>query len=117
MFRKNAIFLFALVLTIGLLTPGFAAKVPAPETGGPGFKAVNLKEARKLIDEGAVVIACHSHTTDYLKMRVPTAKHITCMVPKKHKFTNLPLDEVDFNVMELPKDKNTPIITYCAGNT
>ncbi len=117
MHRKISILILLLLLIVGFSTSSFAAKVPAPEKGGDGFKAVSLKEAKKLVDEGAVVIACHSHTTDYLKARTPTAMHITCMVPKDHKFTDLPLSKVDFDVAQLPEDKNIPIITYCAKNT
>lgn len=117
MHRKIPILILSLFLIVGFSTSGFAAKVPAPAKGGDGFKAVSLKEAKKLIDKGAVVIACHSHTTDYLKARTPTAIHITVMVPKAHKVTDFPLGKVDFDVALLPKDKNTPIITYCASNT
>jgi hypothetical protein len=36
--------------------------------------------------------------------------HITCLVPKDHKKVDLPLDQVDFDVAQLPKDKNASII-------
>ncbi|MEA1966608.1 MAG: rhodanese-like domain-containing protein [Thermodesulfobacteriota bacterium] len=117
MHRKISIFVLSLLLTLGFSTFGFAAKVPAPDKGGQGFKAVSLKEAQKLNQEGAVVIACHSHTTDYLKGHVRGATHVTVMVPKDHKRINFPLDKVDFDLALLPKDKDTPILTYCASNT
>jgi len=117
MYRKSLIILFSLLLVVAFSSWGLAAKVPAPEKGGHGFEAVSLKEAKRLVDEGAVVIACHSHTTDYMKGHVRDAIHITCMVPKDHKFTDFPLSKVDFNLALLPKDKSTPIITYCASNT
>ena len=117
MHRKISIFVLSLFLIVAFSSWCVAAKVPAPEKGGQGFKAVSLKEAKKLIDEGAVVIACHSHTNDYLKGHIRGAIHITVMVPKDHKFIDFPLNEVDFDLALLPKDKNTPIITYCASNT
>jgi hypothetical protein len=112
--KLTAVFL-SLVLTAGLSTFVFAAKVPAPEKGD-GFKAVTLKEAKKLHEDGAKMIACHSHTTDFMKGHPVGTQHITCLVPKNHKRTDLSLSEVDFDVAQLPSDKNTPIITYCASN-
>ncbi|MBL0699496.1 MAG: rhodanese-like domain-containing protein [Desulfosarcina sp.] len=117
MHRKISIFVLSLFLIVSFSSWSVAAKVPAPEKGGEGFKAVSLKEAKKLVNEGAVVIACHSHTTDYMKGHVQGAIHITVMVPKDHKRINYPLDKVDFDLALLPKNKNTPIITYCASNT
>ena len=117
MHRKKLIFVLSLSLIIVFSSWCVAAKVPAPENGGQGFKAVSLKEAKKLVNEGTVVIACHSHTTDYMKGHVQGAIHITVMVPKDHKRINYPLDKVDFDLALLPKDKNTPIITYCASST
>ena len=104
-------------MIIGFSTFTFAAKVPAPEKGGEGFKAVSLQEAKKLHSEGVTVIACHSHTTDFMKGHPTGTIHITCLVPKDHKRTDLPLDKIDFDVTQLPKDKSTPIITYCASGT
>ena len=101
----------------GASTSGIAAKVPAPKQGGEGFKAVSLEEAKKLYDQGATVIACHSHTTDFMKGHPAGTIHITCLVPKDHKRTDMPLNKIDFDVTQLPKDKSTPIITYCASNT
>jgi len=112
--KVNMVFL-SLLLIAGFSTFGFAAKVPAP-TKGDGFKAVNLEEATKLHKEGATVIACHSHTTDFMKGHPVGTIHITCLVPKDHKRTDMPLSKVDFDVAQLPTDKNTPIITYCASN-
>ncbi len=43
--------------------------------------------------------------------------HITCLVPKDHKKVDLPLDQVDFDAVQLPKDKNASIMTYCASDT
>ena len=117
MYMKSLTFVFSLFLVVAFSSWGLAAKVPAPEKGGHGFKAVSLKEAKKLVHEGAVVIACHSHTNDYLKGHIRGAIHITVMVPKDHKLIDFPLNEVDFDLALLPKDKNTPIITYCASNT
>ncbi len=106
-----------LVFIFGFSTLGLAAKVPAPQQGGKGFKAVNLKEAKRLYEQGVTVVACHSHTTDFMKGHPAGTIHITCLVPKDHKRTDMPLSEVDFDVAQLPKDKNTPIMTYCASNT
>ena len=117
MYRKSLTFVFSLFLVVAFSSWGLSAKVPAPEKGGHGFKAVSLKEAKKLVHEGAVVIACHSHTTDYMNGHIRGAIHITVMVPKDHKRIDFPLSEVDFDLALLPKDKNTPIITYCASDT
>lgn len=115
--RRNLVFLLSLFLMFGFSTYGLAAKVLAPEQGGEGFKAATLEECKQLRDQGAVIVACHSHTTDFMKGRPPGTIHITCLTPKDHEFKELPLDQVDFDVTQLPKDKNTPIVTYCASNT
>ena len=117
MHRKTTIFILSLFLIVGFFTPGFAAKVPAPDKGGDGFKAVSLEEAKKLHGNGATVVACHSHTTDFMKGHPSGTVHITCLVPKDHKRTDMPLRQVDFDIAQLPKDKSTPIITYCASST
>ena len=52
-----------------------------------------------------------------MKGHPPGTIFITCMVPKDHKRTDMSLDQVDFDVAQLPKDKNTAIVTYCASNT
>ncbi len=36
--------------------------------------------------------------------------HITCLVPKGQKKVDLPLDQVDFDAAQLPKDKNASIL-------
>jgi rhodanese-related sulfurtransferase len=115
--KKTIVFALSLFLMLGFSGFGFAAKVPAPEKGGDGFEAVTLEQAKKLHDSGAVIVACHSHTTDFMKGHPEGTIHITCLVPKDHKRTDLPLDQVDFDVAQLPEDKNTPIVTYCASNT
>lgn len=115
--KKIAVLISSLVLIIGGSTLAFAAKVPAPEKGGDGFRAVSLQEAKKLHADGATVVACHSHTTDFMKGHPAGTIHITCLVPKDHKRTDMPLSEVDFDMAQLPEDKNTPIITYCASST
>lgn len=117
MSKKTMIIALVLVFIFGISTLGFAATVPAPEQGGSGFKAVTLEEAKTLYDQGATVIACHSHTTDFMKGHPAGTIHITCLVPKDHKRTDMPQSKIDFDVTQLPKDKNTPIITYCASNT
>jgi rhodanese-related sulfurtransferase len=117
MLKKAMTIVLALVFILGVSTLAFAAKVPAPKQGGSGFKAVSLEEAKKLYDQGATVIACHSHTTDFMKGHPPGTIHITCLVPKDHKRTDMPLSKIDFDVTQLPKDKTTPMITYCASNT
>ena len=116
MYKKISIFLLLLLLIVGVSASGFAAKVPAPEKGGDGFKAVSLTEAKALHESGAKIIACHSHTTDFMKGHPSGTIHITCMVPKDHKRTDLPLSKVDFDVKQLPEDKNIPIVTYCASS-
>jgi len=115
--KKTVICVLSLLLMFGFSGFGFAAKVPAPEQGGDGFKAATLEECKKLHEEGAIFVACHSHTTDFMKGRPPGTIFITCMVPKDHKRTDMHLDQVDFDVAQLPKDKNTAIVTYCASNT
>jgi len=117
MLKKISKLLVSLFIILGFSTFSFSAKVPAPEKGGEGFKAVSLQEAQKLHSEGVTVIACHSHTTDFMKGHPTGTIHITCLVPKDHKRTDLPLDKIDFDVSQLPKDKSTPIITYCASGT
>lgn len=117
MHRKISIITLSLLLIVGFSTPGFTAKVPAPEKGGDGFKAASLEEAKKLHENGAKMVACHSHTTDFMKGHPSGTNHITCLVPNDHKRTDMPLSEVDFDIAQLPKDKNISIITYCASNT
>jgi len=117
MCKKIFLITFSFLFITVFSTAGFAAKVPAPETGGDGFEAVTLEEAKKLHEDGATVVACHSHTTDFMKGHPSGTIHITCLVPKDHKRTDLPLSEVDFDIEQLPRDKNTPIMTYCASGT
>ena len=117
MHRKIPIFGLSLLLIMGFSTFGFATKVPAPDKGGDGFKMVTLEESKKLHEDGATVVACHSHTTDFMKGHPSGTIHITCLVPKDHKRIDMPLGEVDFDIAQLPKDKSTPIITYCASST
>jgi len=115
--KKIVVLISALSLVIGFASFAVAAKVPAPEEGGEGFKAVNLEEAKQLYEDGVTVVACHSHTTDFMKGHPPGTIHITCLVPKDHKRTDMPLSAVDFDIAQLPEDKSTPIMTYCASNT
>jgi rhodanese-related sulfurtransferase len=117
MFRKTSILILIILLATGLSSWSLAAKVPAPEKGGEGFKAISLEEAKRLHENGATLIACHSHTTDFMKGHPSGTIHITCLVPKAHKRTDLPLSKVNFDITQLPKDKDTPIVTYCASNT
>ena len=117
MHRRISILILSLLLIVGFSASGLAAKVPAPEKGGEGFKAVSLEESKKLHGDGSTFIACHSHTTDFMKGHPSGTTHITCLVPKDHKRTDMPLSEVDFDIAQLPKDKSTPIITYCASST
>jgi rhodanese-related sulfurtransferase len=115
--KKIIILVLSFVCILGFSSLGLTAKVPAPEKGGDGFKAVSLEEAKALHENGAAIIACHSHTTDFMKGHPSGTIHITCLVPKDHKRTDLPLSKVDFDITQLPKDKTTPIVTYCASNT
>jgi len=117
MHRKISIIVLVFFLSLGFSSSVFAGKVPAPAEGGNGFKAVTLDEAKTLHDNGATVIACHSHTTDFMKGHPSGTIHITCLVPKDHKHTDMPLDKVNFDIAQLPKDKNTPIVMYCASGT
>lgn len=117
MHKKIKILIVSLFFITGLTTFAFAAAVPAPTTGGDGFKAVNLEEAKKLHADGVTVVACHSHTTDFMKGHPTGTIHITCLVPKDHKRKDMPLDKVDFDISQLPKDKDTPLMTYCASDT
>lgn len=114
---KIPVLILSLFLILGFSAFGFAAKVPAPEKGGDGFKAVSLEKAKQLHGNGALMVACHSHTTDFMKGHPAGTIHITCLVPKDHKRMDMPLSKVDFDIAQLPKDKNTPIITYCASST
>ena len=117
MHRKISILILSLLFIVGFSASALAAKVPAPRKGGEGFKAVSLKEAKKLHEDGVTVVACHSHTTDFMKGHPSGTIHITCLVPKDHKRTDMPLSEVNFDIAQLPRDRSTPIITYCASNT
>lgn len=117
MLRKLLLMFLFLSFTLILPSSGFSAKVLTPEQGGDGFRVATLEESKKLQEQGAKIIACHSHTTDFMKGHPPGTIHITCLTPQKHEFKELPLDQVDFDVAQLPKDKNTTIITYCASNT
>lgn len=114
--RKLTLMILAFFLALGMTSLSFAAKVPAPAQGGEGFKAISLEEAKKLYDDGAQMIACHSHTTDFMSRHPLGTIHTTCMVPKKHKYVDFPLDQVVYNLALLPKDKSAPIITYCFSN-
>jgi len=102
---------------VGFTTSIFAGKVPAPAEAGDGFEKVSLAESKKLHDDGATFIACHSHTTDFMKGHPAGTIHITCMVPKDHKRTDFALNEVNFDLALLPEDKNTHIVMYCASGT
>ena len=115
--KKCFIMVVSLCLIMGLAGLGFAAKVPAPDEGGDGFTAVSLDKAKQLFEEGATVVACHSHTTDFMKGHPEGTIHITCLVPKDHKKVDMPLDQVDFDIAQLPADKNTPIMTYCTSSS
>ena len=116
MHKKISILILSLLFITGFSTFGLAAKVPDPKEGD-GFKAVSLEEAKKLHEDGATVVACHSHTTDFMKGHPSGTIHITCLVPKDHKHTDMSLNKVNFDISQLPKDKNTPIMTYCASST
>ena len=116
MHKKLFILIVSLHLVVGLAGLGFAAKVPAPAKGGDGFTAVTLDKAKQLFEEGVTVVACHSHTTDFMKGHPEGTIHITCLVPKDHKKVDMPLSEVDFDIAQLPADKSTPIMTYCASS-
>ncbi len=113
--KKFLILILSLKLVLGFAGLGFAAKVPAPLTGDK-FSAVTLEEAKQLFEEGVTVVACHSHTTDFMKGHPQGTIHITCLVPKNHKKVDLPLSKVDFDIAQLPADKTTPIMTYCASS-
>lgn len=116
MFRRISLLFLVLLLSLAVSSV-FAAKVPAPTLGGEGFKAVTLTEAKSLQESGATVIACHSHTTDFMKGHPEGTVHITCMVPKDHKRVDLPLAQVNFDISQLPEDKDTPLVMYCASDT
>ena len=82
--KKSLMLAVSLLFLIGITGTAVAAKVPAPAKGGDGFTAVTLDQARKMIEDGATVIACHSHTTDFMKGHPDGTIHITCLVPKDH---------------------------------
>ena len=117
MHRKISILILSSLLIVSFSAAGLTATVPAPEKGAPGFKALSLEDSKKMHEEGATFIACHSHTTDFMKGHPAGTVHITCLVPKDHKRTDMPLSAVNFDIAQLPKDKNTPIVTYCASST
>ncbi len=118
MYKKVFVLCSILFFSLGVSFSAMAGKVPAPEKGGEGFKAVTLAEAKALVeDKETVVVACHSHTTDFMKGHPEGTIHITCMVPKDHKRTDLALDQIDFDIAQLPTDKSTPIMLYCASGT
>ncbi len=117
MLRKVSTIVLLLFLSLAFSSSVFAAKVPAPATPGDGFKMVTLAEAETLYKDGAVFIACHSHTTDFMKGHPDGTIHVTCMVPKGHKVTDFDIEQVVFDMSLLPEDKNTPLIFYCASGT
>ena len=96
--RKIPILILSLFLLIGFLTFGFAAKLPAPEKGGEGFKAVSLEEAKKLHWRSRYRTAWWCSPTDFMKGHPSGTIHITCLVPKDHKRTDMPLSGVDFDI-------------------
>lgn len=114
---RKLLFMLTLFLVPALGLTAFAAKVPAPEQGGEGFQSVTLEEVNALKVKGATLVACHSHTTDFMDGQPEGTIHITCLVPKDHKRIDLPLEQVDFDINQLPKDKNATIVTYCASST
>jgi rhodanese-related sulfurtransferase len=116
MIRKVLSSLLSLFIIVAFCSVSPAAKVPAPQKGGDGFKAITLEEAKKLHNSGATMIACHSHTTDFMKGHPVGTVHITCLVPKDHKRADMPLSEIDFDATQLPRDKTKPIVTYCASS-
>ena len=81
-----------------------------------GAKVVSPKEAREIQKNGGVMIACYTHMTDWMEKRPVGAIHITVDVPKDHKREDLPLEDVQFDMTALPKDKNTAIILFCADD-
>jgi len=114
--KKLFTLIFSLLLVFGFTIIGFAAKVPSPAKGGDGFTAVTLDKAKQLFEDGATIVACHSHTTDFMKGHPEGTIHITCLVPKDHKKIDMPLNKVEFDIAQLPANKNTPIMTYCASS-
>ncbi|MCK5403815.1 MAG: hypothetical protein KAI75_01255 [Desulfobulbaceae bacterium] len=117
MLKKLPLVLFAIAAIVGLSMPCFAAKIAPPDMAGDGFKKVSVADAQKMHKQGATVVACHSHSTDFMKGHPDGTVHITCMVPKDHKRVDLSLSKVLFDLNDLPADKNTAIIMYCASNT
>ncbi|MCP3889573.1 MAG: hypothetical protein GY702_11980 [Desulfobulbaceae bacterium] len=114
---KLRVLLMALMVSIGVTTVSMAAKVPAPAQGGDSFMAVTLSEAKRLHEDGATFVACHSHTTDFMKGHPTGTVHITCLVPKDHKRTDMALENVIFDVAALPSDKTATIVMYCASSS
>ena len=101
MLKKPIVLVLSLVFILGLSNLVIAAKFPAPQEGGQGFKAVSLEEARNLHENGATIVACHSHTTDFMKGHPTGTIHITCLVPKDHKRTDLPINKINFDMERL----------------
>jgi len=67
MMKKVPFSLLSIFIIMALCSMSLAAKVPAPQKGADGFKVVTLEETKKLHTSGATMIACHSHTTDFMR--------------------------------------------------
>ncbi|MBC8208144.1 MAG: hypothetical protein H8E79_03115 [Desulfobulbaceae bacterium] len=117
MFRRMLLLLMTVTVITGLTAPCFAAKIAPPLEPGKGFHLATVDDAAKMHKDGATVVACHSHTTDYMKGHPEGTLYITCMVPADHKRVDVPLDKVLFDVNALPANKNSDIIMYCASDT
>ena len=87
---------------------------PIPPEQLDGVTTIDSKQARKLQKEGALMVACYTHMTDWMEKRPKGAIHVTMDVPSDHKRPDMPLEWAKFDVSALPKDKNTPMVMFCA---
>lgn len=81
-----------------------------------GVKVVTPQEVRQLQSEGGILIAAFTHMTDWCMRRASGSIHITMDVPKDHKRVDFDLSLAEFDVEALPKDKDIPIVFYCADD-
>lgn len=77
---------------------------------------VSPQDALKIQSEGGLLVAAFTHMTDWCMRRAKGSVHITMDVPKDHKKTDFDLSLADFDVAALPKQKDIPIIFYCADD-
>jgi hypothetical protein len=77
---------------------------------------VSPREAFKIQSEGGLLVAAFTHMTDWCMRRARGSVHITMDVPKDHKRVDFDLAQAEFDLDALPKQKDIPLIFYCADD-